>query len=312
MGAWGISLYSNDTCRDVRNLYIDKLKKGVNNQDATAAVLSVFQELVGDEEEEPLFWFALADTQWDYGRLQPEVKEKALYWLNRNEELERWCENGQKLFEEWVDTRRKLREKLEATPPPEKKATKHRSYRDSWKLGDVFAYRFCSNVDQLKGMARAYMNMFPPDPWLCGKYMIIRKVSERSWWPDSIIPELCAYRWIGERIPSLDEIRKMPKQPMMYPEATGVYEKTWKLGGTERENLIKKNESFVLVKTTAQSFPKDKVIYLGNLSGNDLVPFSGKDTQGKTTVEWFSMERFFFEYYKAWKEFDIEKTNCSD
>ena len=31
-----------------------------------------------DDEEEPSFWFALADTQWKYGRLLPEVKEKAI------------------------------------------------------------------------------------------------------------------------------------------------------------------------------------------------------------------------------------------
>ena len=38
---------------------------------------------MGDVEEEPLFWFALADTQWNYGRLLPEVKEQALAWLDK-------------------------------------------------------------------------------------------------------------------------------------------------------------------------------------------------------------------------------------
>ena len=146
--------------------------------------------------------------------------------------------------------------------------------------------------------------MFPPDPWLAGKYMIIRKVSERAWWPESIIPEMCAYRWIGVTIPTLEEIKNLPKQPMMYPKASGINKKRWQAGGEIREKLIKDNESFILVKTTPQSFPKDKVIYLGNLPGDDLIPYSGEDTQGKGTLEWFGMQRFFYEYYKAWNEYD--------
>ena len=38
---------------------------------------------MGDVEEEPLFWYVLADTQWNYDRLQPEVKEKALFLRGR-------------------------------------------------------------------------------------------------------------------------------------------------------------------------------------------------------------------------------------
>ena len=45
------------------------------------------QSLFGDKEEEPLFWFALADTQWNYGRLLPSVKEKALLFLSKEGEL---------------------------------------------------------------------------------------------------------------------------------------------------------------------------------------------------------------------------------
>lgn len=35
------------------------------------------EDLLEGEEDGPLFLFALADTQWKYGRLLPEVKEIA-------------------------------------------------------------------------------------------------------------------------------------------------------------------------------------------------------------------------------------------
>ena len=42
---------------------------------------------MGDRDEEPLFWLALAETQWKLGVLLPDVKEKALYWIERDSTL---------------------------------------------------------------------------------------------------------------------------------------------------------------------------------------------------------------------------------
>ena len=90
VGAWGTSLYSNDTACDIRGDYIDKLKRGKTNEEATQELIDKNLDIIGDIEEEPLFWFALADTQWNYGRLLSEVKEKALYFLSQKNELQRW------------------------------------------------------------------------------------------------------------------------------------------------------------------------------------------------------------------------------
>lgn len=57
MGAHEISLHTNDTAMDVRGNYADKLRRGKTNEEA-------FRELMGDEEEEPSFGFALADIQF--------------------------------------------------------------------------------------------------------------------------------------------------------------------------------------------------------------------------------------------------------
>lgn len=98
MGAWGTSLYANDTASDIRADYLDKLKRGKTNEEATQELMDENRDIMGDSEEEPLFWFALADTQWNYGRLIPKVKEKALHFLAQDEELQRWQDSGQKLM----------------------------------------------------------------------------------------------------------------------------------------------------------------------------------------------------------------------
>ena len=65
MGAWGTSLYANDTASDIRADYLDKLKRGKTNEEATQELMDENRDIMGDSEEEPLFWFALADTQWN-------------------------------------------------------------------------------------------------------------------------------------------------------------------------------------------------------------------------------------------------------
>ena len=45
------------------------------------AMLVEYERTKDDEDEGPLFWLALADTQWEYGRLTEPVREKALQLL---------------------------------------------------------------------------------------------------------------------------------------------------------------------------------------------------------------------------------------
>ena len=77
MGAWSKSLYGNDTTCDVRDSYKSLLQEGMNDKDASNRVISEFSE-EPDELDCLLCWVALADTQWSLGRLEPDVKEKAL------------------------------------------------------------------------------------------------------------------------------------------------------------------------------------------------------------------------------------------
>ena len=79
MGAWGPGLYSDDVTEDVRGIYVDKLHRGKNGEQASKEMIAEFEWACSDEDDAPVFWFAMADMQWNYGRLQEEViREKSV------------------------------------------------------------------------------------------------------------------------------------------------------------------------------------------------------------------------------------------
>jgi len=279
MGAWGTSLYANDCASDIRGDYLDMLRRGKNNEEATRELISNNHGIMGDTEEEPLFWFALADTQWNYGRLLPEVKERALFFLSQNDEFERWEDSGEKLLNEWKNTLAKLREKLLSPLPPEKKVSVYRLYKCKWQLGDVFAYKFSGEYSQEKGVF--------------GQYIIFRKITENVWWPGHIVPTVHIYQWIGSNIPSLDKIKSMNLLPQKY----------WPIAFTNYPNL-EKEYLFDLLVSREKSIPKENLAFLGNVWGNDLFSYLGFNIpgyyNGYAGTEWKNFEKTILEQYYAW------------
>ena len=51
MGAWGTSLYANDTACDLRGDYVEKLRNGKSDNDATQELIAQWTDTLGDSEE---------------------------------------------------------------------------------------------------------------------------------------------------------------------------------------------------------------------------------------------------------------------
>ena len=83
VGTWGVGLYENDSTCDVKDTYMGFLQDKLTNQEAYEQTIEMYQDFIGDEDEEHLLWFALADIQWNVGRLMPEVREKTIEWIER-------------------------------------------------------------------------------------------------------------------------------------------------------------------------------------------------------------------------------------
>ena len=62
MASWGSKLYQDDVAEDVRDYYKHQLKRGKTNEEVTKELIEDNEDIISDEDEAPVFWFALADT----------------------------------------------------------------------------------------------------------------------------------------------------------------------------------------------------------------------------------------------------------
>jgi hypothetical protein len=143
MSAWGTGLYSDDTACDVRDDYVRHLKCGLSHEDACQKVLERYAELLGEKAIACLVRFALADTAWQYGRLDDALKDSALSLLHAGGDLFVWERDAPGD----VAARRRvlatLESRLTAPQPParaiEVVPPKPKKIRTNAPIGSVFA-----------------------------------------------------------------------------------------------------------------------------------------------------------------------------
>ena len=203
MGAWGTGLYQDDTTCDIKDEYITYLQIGMTNEEATKKVIEENDWCFEDEEEGALLWFALADTQWKYGRLLDEVKEKAIECIDSGIDLEKWKEEDEKLCEKRKKVLEALKEKLNSEQPPEKKITKLRMLRAHWEIGDVLSYQILN--EELK-----------EHKWY-KKYILLKVVGNTKLYVGSLPRDIyyheediiSLYNWIGNKKPDIKTIKRL-------------------------------------------------------------------------------------------------------
>ena len=76
MGTWGTAIFSDDTASDVRGDYRDYVGDELSGTAATDRVVNEWRETLRDPDEGPVFWLALAATQWECGRLESRVETR--------------------------------------------------------------------------------------------------------------------------------------------------------------------------------------------------------------------------------------------
>jgi hypothetical protein len=129
----------------VRDDYRGILADGLSGPEATERLLREWRDVLNDEDERPLFWLALAATQWDCGRLEPRVRAKALETIRNGSSLGRWSEGGDEgLLRRHKAVLEKLRRQLLSRQRPMKQFRRPRASSGSWVAGEVLAYRLRS------------------------------------------------------------------------------------------------------------------------------------------------------------------------
>jgi hypothetical protein len=92
MGRWGQGIFQDDVAADVRGAWEEALRDGLSTEEAAERVVASVRpprdsSLFDDEDK--VFWLALAGAQSDRGRLQPKVRDRALTIIEAGGDLDR-------------------------------------------------------------------------------------------------------------------------------------------------------------------------------------------------------------------------------
>ena len=303
MGAWGANLYQDDVALDVKDEYKDNLRRGKTNEEAMQEILDKYQELLEDEEDRGVFWLALADTQWNLGRLDEQVKEQALEIIELGTDLKRW-EINEKLYNKRKEILEKLKEKLLSPQPEEKRMPKYRTYKCEWKNGDVFAYQLKSEYAKEQGLE--------------GRYLIIQKIDEIDWYPCSTIPlvrvKITEDKTIPKTEKEIDELEYIQTWFTSYERRFAGFSALRPLKdqikgmsfNTDEYGLLP--EYMVSIVITSKNMTKGKLTYLGNYINitppqNEFIPIC-KDNF--PTVLWKNFEERLMEMYFGHNKRNLE------
>ena len=294
MGAWGANLYQDDVALDVKDEYKDNLRRGKTNEEAMQEIIDKYQELLEDEEVRGVFWLALADTQWNLGRLDEQVKKQALEIIELGIDLKRW-ESNEKLYNKRKEILEKLKEKLLSPQPEEKRMPKYRTYKCEWENGDVFAYQLKSEYAKEQGLE--------------DRYLIIQKIDEIDWYPCSTIPlvrvKITEDKTIPKTEKEIDELEYIQTWFTSYERRFAGFSALRPLKdqikgmsfNTDEYGLLP--EYMVSIVITSKNMTKGKLTYLGNYINitppqNEFIPIC-KDNF--PTVLWKNFEERLIEMY---------------
>lgn len=193
MGAWGCGIYQDDMALDIKEEFVGKLKRG---KEAKEASKEIIEEYITEEDEELnlIVWSVLADQEWKLGRLEEEIKKKAIEYIEEEKGLEVWKESGgEKDYKKRKQVLEKLKEQIESEQPEKKKITK--AWVTDWKEGDIYAYRLTGEESK----ETEYYN----------KYVIMQKVGEYDMGNGDIYPIVYFYEEMFEELPTIEELRKI-------------------------------------------------------------------------------------------------------
>lgn len=279
MGTWNTGLFSNDTTSDVRDTYIQFLKEQLSNEDAYQRTYDEYKELIGTEEE-PLFWYAIAEAQWNAGRLIPEVRDRALDCIQKKGGIFIWEQNligGAR----WESTLQKLEEKIKSPMPPEKKYSKPIEFeRNPWNTGDVYAYQFHTNKAKENG--------------LDGKYILLQKVGNVEYFKGITFSAIQVFNRIFDSIPCLDMLVGLRVLPLVYSPMTEGYP-------SDIADYIPTFEWYMkatMIYEKKNDYPKCHLKFIGNkklpekhYAGNDFTDFYWCKN---------GMDDWLIDYYLSW------------
>jgi hypothetical protein len=145
---WGTDLFSDDVACDVRDHYLELVEDGV--EDGAATQLTVERFRASLEESDGVALLAFAVTQSKIGRLDPDIRDRALAVLDRGADLEMWERANPKLLPKRRAILEKARAQLTGPQPPRRRLRPPKRISSGLAAGDVLALALPRRVTLLR------------------------------------------------------------------------------------------------------------------------------------------------------------------
>lgn len=126
MGCWGVGILQDDTAWDVYEAYFDLHNEGKAQPIIRNILETKYADIIADEEESSVFWFALAEAEWELGKVQPDVLQQVTGIITSGTDLQRWTEVDKTIRKK---RQRILQTFLERVSAPNKRPRKRKSVK---------------------------------------------------------------------------------------------------------------------------------------------------------------------------------------
>lgn len=277
MGFWGVGLYNNDFTCDVRDTYTQFLQKKYANNEACKKTITTFQECIGTDEE-PLLWYALADSQWTLGRLTEDIKGKALHYLQAEYVLLPWAEETKEAIG-WQKTLSKLLHKLSRPQPKEKIIEDPADFQfNPGNIGDVFAYQFHSKEAKKT-------NYY-------GKYILFQKIGTAENGYGYQCPHVVFFDELFDEIPCSTAISSLRLLPFDPPERF--------MPSGRNSDFPLLNMSAVLDLYKKKNSPERYIKYIGPSS---ITQIALNVIDARSEFGWDNIEDTLLTYHSEWQKY---------
>jgi hypothetical protein len=162
MGTWGTAIFSDDLAADVRNDWRDAIAGGHSPEEATEGLVAEYANSIGDFDEGPKFWFALAATQAATGRLQDAVRDRALALIDAGGDVALFAAEDPKLGARREAALRALAATLRGPQKAPTRITQPRPQLTPLAVGDVIRVRGDRGIHSVYFVVVAHAEGWPP------------------------------------------------------------------------------------------------------------------------------------------------------
>jgi hypothetical protein len=145
---WGTGLFSNDVACDIRDHYRQLLEDGTEDGAATRLTLEKFALYL--DESDGIALIAFAVTQSKLGRLEPDVRNRALAIIDAGADLAVWEQENSKLLPKRRAVLEKARAQLTGPQLPRRRLRPPKRELSGLAAGDVLALTLPRRVALLR------------------------------------------------------------------------------------------------------------------------------------------------------------------